>query len=887
MAEIFWHNLEIGEVEKILRTNVENGLTEREVQSRQREFGKNLLPEEKPLSRFQLFLGQFKSPLIYILVIAGIVSLFFPEEEMKSILGRYSNSIIIFGAVFLNTIIGFFQENKTSKILSELKKIVKIKAGIIREGNKKEIDSAELVPGDIFLLRAGDKVPADGRLIETHNLKINESVLTGEWFWAEKETEVLPEKTPLADRDNMVYMGSIVEDGRGKAIVTETGSKTELGKISQMVRETKAEKTPYQKRLAFLSKIIGIVVTLICIFIFILGLVTDYKKEGKISKEKFGEMFTTSVAVAVASITEGLPVAMTVILALGMQRILKRQGLVRKMMAAETLGSTSVICTDKTGTLTQAKMKVSEVYPPQAKNLALKVAILASETFIENPDEPKEKWVIRGRPTERALLMEGIENGLDKKGLEKRESEIERLPFDPVYKYSAVLRKISGSTILYILGAPEKILEMSKFLNLNGKEEILNEEKISEIRKKFEELTGKGQRVLATAFRKLEEAKIKNLEELCEDLVFVGLISLHDPLRKEVKEAIKICQQAGMRPLIVTGDYKLTALAIAKEIGLPADEKNLIEGKDLEKLSEGDLQKRLKDIVIYARVDPAQKLKIIRAWQEKGEVVAMTGDGINDAPALKRADIGVALGSSCDVAKEASDLVLLNDSFSTIVAAVEEGRQILDNVRKVITYLLSDSLTEVILIAFSVISHLPFLPVLAGQILWVNLIEDSLPALALAFESKEKGVMKRKPENPKSPLLTQEMKVLIFVIGIFTDFLLFFLFVWLLGRNLPQREVRTIIFAGLAIDSLFYVFSCKNLKKNIWQINPFSNLILAFSWLWGILMLLTAIYLPFFQNLLKTVPLNLYDWGLLIALGFLNLFLIEATKFYFIRKKKV
>jgi len=887
VAEIFWHNLEIGEVEKILRTNVENGLTEREVQSRQREFGKNLLPEEKPLSRFQLFLGQFKSPLIYILVIAGIVSLFFPEEEMKSILGRYSNSIIIFGAVFLNTIIGFFQENKTSKILSELKKIVKIKAGIIREGNKKEIDSAELVPGDIFLLRAGDKVPADGRLIETHNLKINESVLTGEWFWAEKETEVLPEKTPLADRDNMVYMGSIVEDGRGKAIVTETGSKTELGKISQMVRETKAEKTPYQKRLAFLSKIIGIVVTLICIFIFILGLVTDYKKEGKISKEKFGEMFTTSVAVAVASIPEGLPVAMTVILALGMQRILKRQGLVRKMMAAETLGSTSVICTDKTGTLTQAKMKVSEVYPPQAKNLALKVAILASETFIENPDEPKEKWVIRGRPTERALLMEGIENGLDKKGLEKRESEIERLPFDPVYKYSAVLRKISGSTILYILGAPEKILEMSKFLNLNGKEEILNEEKISEIRKKFEELTGKGQRVLATAFRKLEEAKIKNLEELCEDLVFVGLISLHDPLRKEVKEAIKICQQAGMRPLIVTGDYKLTALAIAKEIGLPADEKNLIEGKDLEKLSEGDLQKRLKDIVIYARVDPAQKLKIIRAWQEKGEVVAMTGDGINDAPALKRADIGVALGSSCDVAKEASDLVLLNDSFSTIVAAVEEGRQILDNVRKVITYLLSDSLTEVILIAFSVISHLPFLPVLAGQILWVNLIEDSLPALALAFESKEKGVMKRKPENPKSPLLTQEMKVLIFVIGIFTDFLLFFLFVWLLGRNLPQREVRTIIFAGLAIDSLFYVFSCKNLKKNIWQINPFSNLILAFSWLWGILMLLTAIYLPFFQNLLKTVPLNLYDWGLLIALGFLNLFLIEATKFYFIRKKKV
>ena len=889
--KIFWHNLKIEGVEKILRTNIKNGLTEREVEIRQREFGKNLLPEEKPLSTFRLFLEQFKSPLIYILVIAGIISLFFPEEEMKSILGRYSNSIIIFGAVFLNTIIGFFQENKTSKILTELKKIVKIKAYVIREGNEKEIDAAELVPGDILLLRAGNKVPADGRLIKTHNLKINESVLTGEWFWAEKETEILPEKTPLADRDNMVYMGCIVEDGRGKALVTETGSKTELGKISQMVRETKPEKTQYQKRLAFLSKIIGIVVTLICIFVFILGLVSDYKTEGKISKEKFREMFTTSVAVAVASIPEGLPVAITVILALGMQRILKRQGLVRKMMAAETLGSTSVICTDKTGTLTQAKMKVSEVYPFQTKKLALKVAILASETFIENPDEPKEKWIIRGRPTERALLMEGIENGLNKKELEKKELEIERLPFDPVYKYSAVLRKISGSEnyFFYILGAPEKILEMSRFFDINGKREILSEGKISEIKNKFEELAEKGERILATAYREYEVGGMRpeKLEDLCKDLVFAGLISLKDPLRKEVKEAIKICQQAGMRPLIVTGDYKLTALAIAKEIGLPADEKNLIEGKDLEKLSERDLQKRLKDIVIYARVDPAQKLKIIRAWQEKGEVVAMTGDGINDAPALKRANIGVALGSSCDVAKEASDLVLLNDSFSTIVAAIEEGRQILDNVRKVITYLLSDSLTEVILIAFSVISRFPFLPVLAGQILWVNLIEDSLPALALAFESKEKGIMKRKPENPKNPLLNQEMKVLIFVIGIFTDFLLFFLFVWLLGQNLPQKEIRTIIFAGLAIDSLFYVFSCKNLKKNIWQINPFSNLILTFSWLWGVIMLLVAIYLPFFQNLLKTVPLNLYDWGLLIVLGFLNLFLIEATKWYFIKNKKL
>jgi Ca2+-transporting ATPase len=427
---------------------------------------------------------------------------------------------------------------------------------------------------------------------------------------------------------------------------------------------------------------------------------------------------------------------------------------------------------------------------------------------------------------------------------------------------------------------------MSRFFDINGKREILSEGKISEIKNKFEELAAKGERILATAYRKYEvgSTKPEKLEDLCKDLTFVGLISLKDPLRKEVKEAIKVCREAGMRPIIVTGDHKLTAKAIAQELGLPAKDENIIEGEELEKISDEEFQKRLEKIEIYARVEPKQKLRIISAWQRKGKVVAMTGDGINDAPALKRADIGLALGSGTDVAKEASDLVLLNDSFSTIVAAVEEGRQILDNVRKVITYLLSDSLTEVILIAFSVISRFPFLPVLAGQILWVNLIEDSLPALALAFESKEKGIMKRKPENPKSPLLNQEMKVLIFVIGIFTDFLLFFLFVWLLGQNLPQKEIRTIIFAGLAIDSLFYVFSCKNLKKNIWHINPFSNLILTFSWLLGVIMLLVAIYLPFFQNLLKTVPLNLYDWGLLLILGFLNLFLIEATKLYFIKK---
>ncbi len=908
MAEINWYNLSFEEVLKKLKSDSEEGLYEKEVKERQKKFGLNGLPEEKPLSRLKIFLNQFRSPLIYILIIAGIIT---------SILRDYKDAIIIFGAVFLNTIIGFFQENKTSKILSELKKIVKVKAYVIRGGNEKEVEQAELVPGDIILLKTGNKIPADGRLIESHNLKINEASLTGEWIPAEKKIDILSRITPLADRDNMVFMGCVVEDGWGKAVVTETGNLTEIGKIAEMVKETEEEKTPYQKRITHLSKIIGVLIIFLSILIFTFGIT--------VGRDLF-EMFLTAVAVAVAAIPEGLPVAITVVLALGMRRILKKQGLVRKMIAAETLGSTSIICTDKTGTLTEAKMQVAGIYT-NTKELfsdgqkyseeidtstgsastlsgiewvdknglashvsALRIATLCSEAFIENPAESLEKWIVRGRPTEKALLMAGIQAGLNKKELEKEYPEINRLSFDPAYKYSASLHKFSETeNILYLLGAPEKILAMSKYLDIDSKEEILSKEKIEKLKRKFEELAGRGERILATAYRKVSSAEYKvpnaKLEDLCKDLTFVGLISLHDPLRKEVKEAIRICRQAGMRPIIVTGDHKLTAQAIAKELGLPSQEENTVEGSELEKLSDEEFQKRLKDIGIYARVEPRQKLRIVEAWQEKGEVVAMTGDGINDAPALKKADIGLALGSGTDVAKEASDLILLTDNFSIIVAAVEEGRQILDNIRKVITYLLSDSFTEVILIGTSVFAGLP-LPILPAQILWVNLIEDSLPALGLAFEPKEKEIMRRLPEGPKTPLLTREMKTLIFAIGLLTDLLLLGLFLYLLSKKLPLIEIRTIIFAGLAIDSLFYVFSCKNLRKNIWQINPFSNKILLISWFWGVGMLFIALYLPLFQNLLKTQPLNFFDWKLILGLGIVNLILIEATKWYFITRSK-
>jgi len=891
MAQILWHNLAIEEIAKLQRTNFKKGLTEKEVKVRQKEFGKNLLPEEKPLSRLRIFLEQFRSPLIYILVIAGIITL---------ILRDYTDAIVIFGAVFLNTIVGFFQENKTSRILFELRKIVKIKANVIRDENEKEVEQSDLVPGDIFLLHPGNKVPADGRLVESHNLKINEASLTGEWISADKKIEILAEKTPLADRDNMVYMGCVVEDGRGKAIVTETGIKTEIGKVAEIVRETKEEKTPHQKKIIHLSKIIGILIIFISLTIFILGVTTG---------RNFFEVFLTAVAVAVAAIPEGLTVAITVILALGMQRVLKKRGLVRKMVAAETLGSTSIICTDKTGTLTEAKMEVAGIYTGTKELLnngrkyaeevdkdsvashilVLKIAVLCSEAFIENPDEPLGKWVVRGRPTEKALLLAGIQAGLNKKELEKEYPKIDDISFDPVYKYSATLLEPTNTeSILYVLGAPEIILEKSKNVDIDGRKEILSGEKNKELNKKCEKLAAKGQRILATAYRRfrIKDLRFKSLEELVQDLTFVGFIALHDPLRKEVKEAIKICRQTGMRPIIVTGDHRLTAKAIAKELNLPARDENIIEGGELEKLGDDEFQKKLEKIEIYARVEPAQKLRIVQAWQEKGEVVAMTGDGINDAPALKKADIGLALGSGTDVAKEASDLILLTDNFSIVVAAVEEGRVIIDNIRKAITFMTAECFSEIILIGGSIVFNLPLL-ILPAQILWENLIEGSPQGIALAFEPKEEDIMQRKPESPKSPLFTREMKVIIFAFSIFTDILLFLLCFWLLRNGSPLAEIRTIAFVGLALGSFFYLLSCKNLRRNLWQYNPLSNPYLIFSLIFGLLMLLVAVYTPPFQFLLKTAPINPFHWFLLIVFGIINLILIEVTKWYFIKKSKV
>ncbi len=859
--KFLWHNLSISETTQVFDVDLGKGLSEEQVKVNQKRFGFNQLPEKKPLSQVQIFLDQFKNVLIYILMISGIVTL---------ILKEWADMIIIFFAIILSTIVGYVQEKKASNALKELKKVLMIDAVCIRNGKEKQVLQKDLVPGDIIILKPGDKVPADARIIKSSNLRINEASLTGEWLTATKHPRVLKEKTSVADRENMVYMGTIVEEGEGIAIIIATGLNTEIGKVALLIRETKEEKTPYQKKLAHFSGIMGIIISFICFFIFL---------EGLIRGKGFIEMFTTSIAVAVAAIPEGLPVAMTVILALGMQRILKKKGLVRKLSAAETLGSTSVICTDKTLTLTQGKMQVSEIRANDKKFCSI-ISILCNEAFIENPEAPQKSWQLRGNPTGKGLILGGSKIGLSKSELEKKFPQIDEVPFNSQDKFLVTLHQSKNENLLLLAGAPEKLMDLSSTIQIKkDKKTVLNPAELLKLKQELEELTSKGLRVIAFAYKNVKKEEIQKKD--LANLIFVGFIALKDPLRKNTKKAIEICIKAGMKPIIVTGDHLLTACAVARELNLDVGKENIIEGKDLDKLSDKEFQKRISKIYVYARVEPHHKLRIISAWQDRKEVVAMTGDGINDAPALKRADIGIALGSGTDVAKEVSDIVLLNDDFSVIVAAVEQGRSVLENIRKVITYLLSDTFTEIILIGTSIIFAFP-LPITAVQILWVNLIEDGFPSIALAFESKEKGLMKQKPYGHDFPLLTREMKVIIFIIGLLTDLILLALFFWLWNQNHNIAHIRTMIFAALSIDSIFYIFSCRSLRRNIWHINIFSNKYLVIAWVVSFFALIVTIYLPILNTLLKTVPLGFYDWMILIGLGLLELGLIEIVKHYFI-----
>ncbi|MCX7778815.1 MAG: HAD-IC family P-type ATPase [Patescibacteria group bacterium] len=865
-----FHNLSVEEVIKFFKTSA-SGLSFEEAEKRTKKYGLNKLPEPKRLTKLTIFLSQFKNPLIIVLIVA--VGICFFLKDLK-------NLSVILVAVVLNTFIGYWQEEKSERAVHQLRKMVEHKAKVVRNGEEHLISAEKLVPGDILILEAGDIVLADARVIESHNLQTMEAVLTGESKPSNKKIEVLSKDTILADRENMVYQGTIISRGKGKALVIATGFQTEFGKIASLIKETREDETPLQRKMTHLAKVIGSVIVILVICLFILGLTTRRKGE---------EMLLTSVALAVAGVPEGLVIAITVCLATGMQRILKKKALVRKLIAAETLGSVTTICSDKTGTLTEGKMSLSEIINFDKNNdLIFKIGLLCNSLIVENPEDQIENWLIEGDETEKSLVLAIInKEGVNKwKNLHQECPRLSEIPFDSERMWMATLHRCQMSNakyqnFIFVKGAPEKILSLSNFLERgNQREEVLTKTKREEIENKYLKLTEEGLRVLAIAYKPTDSKELKIND--VNNLILVGLVALKDPLRAEARATIMECQEAGIRPVIVTGDHRLTAQSIAQEIGLA--NKEILEGRDLDRLDDDQLTQKLNEVSVFARVEPKHKIRIVDLLQKKKEVVAMTGDGVNDAPAIKSADIGIALGSGTDVTKETADLVLLDNNFKTIVEAIKEGRGIFDNIKKVVLYLLCNSFTEIILVAGSLLAGLP-LPILPGQILWINIVQDGPPAMALTYEKTSPEVMKERPRGLKVPILDRQTKFLIFGVSMFFNLILFnfFLYFWYKTKDLAYTQ--TMMFVAVGLTTMFYVFACKNLKKNIWQYNPFDNPFLNLSVVFGFLMFLLALYIPFFQNFLQTVPLRFIDWSILGGLSLINLLLIEFGKWLFRPKR--
>lgn len=886
-----WHSLSLDEIFQSL-SSTDKGLVTEVVDDRLKKYGANILPKEKPYSKLWLFLNQFKSPLFFILLIAFGISLY---------LGHFSDSIFIIVVLLINTTVGFYQENKANSSLQALRSMVKINARVLRDRNMKEIDSSELVPGDIVYLKSGDKVPADARLLEQKGLKVDESSLTGEWMAVSKSIEIVPDKTGLSERTNLVFMGSIVEDGSATAIVVGTGSKTAIGGIVSMLKETKERKTPLQEKIASLSRWVS------AFILFIIGIVMVL---GYINEKSFTEIFIASLALAVSAIPAGLLPAITVILVLGMRRILKQKGLVRKLIANETLGSVTVICTDKTGTLTEGKMQVSHILTGtnellsdnqnpivdtrhanglESHILALKAAVLSNDAFIENPDDEFHEWVVRGRPTERALLVAGTHAGLSKKKLGEEYPTIDRIEFSSEAKYSASLhRKSDGGQTLYVIGAPEILSAKAIDFHVDGAKEKLDSLIHKKLLTKLETLTHNGLRVVACAHREFQKDEpIQGaIEKYINNLTLVGYIALKDPLRSDAKDSIAVTKKAGIRTILITGDHRLTAQSIAAEVGIEATDNMILEGGELDNLSDKELDLKVKDIVIYARVSPGHKLRIVQSLQRKCEVVAMLGDGVNDAPALKAADVGVAVGSGTDVAKEVADIILLDNNFKTIVKAIEQGRIIFQNIRKVFVYLVADDFSELFLFLAAMALGLP-LPLVAAQILWINLVEDGFPDIALTTEQEAYGVMDDKPRDPKEPILNKPLRkwmtVIFFVTGL-AAFLSFTGF-WKLTGNLDLA--RTMTFALMCLDSLIFAFSVRSFRRPMLRKDIFSNRFLNVAAVLGVILLAVAIYIPPFQKLLSTQPIAGMNWLMIFGISVVEIILIEFAKKRIFHKKSI
>lgn len=869
-----WYAKSGAEVLRELAVDAARGLSDADVTIRAREHGRNALPHGKQLAWWQLILRQFINPLIAMLLIAAGLTLwlYFYGERAPGEESPLIDFSVIMLAVALNVAIGFWQEYKSSQIFQKLQQLVSSRARVLRNGSPAEIDAEALVPGDILMLRSGMRVPADARILESRDLTVNESLLTGESHAVTKHAHELSGALTVGDRKNMVHMGSVVDTGEAKAVIIAIGQKTELGHIAELTAGVDEESTPLQERLAGLSKVITYFVLAAAALIFYVGIV-DVEK-GDIS---LIAVFTTTVAVIVAAIPEGLPAALSVVLAVSAQRILGKKGLVKKLIGAETLGSASVIVSDKTGTLTKGEMTLESLMHVSDQKLMLASLVFANEAIVEADGK-----TVRGEETDRAKLEYAIAQGVQIKQIDMEFIPCALVPFNAREKYIISLRVAeSGEGMLFVSGAPETLLARS----------TLNKTEQDAILQTVEGEAAKGYRIIASAVRVLPKSTVPtcsattDIEAQVGKLTFLGIALLRDPIREDVKESVRITREAGIRIIMATGDHRLTAVAIGKELGFSDSAASVLLGSDIDALTDHDLSERLKTVEILSRVSPEHKMRVVEILRASGEVVAMTGDGVNDAPGLKAADLGVALESGSDVSKEAADLVLLDNSFTTIVEAIRQGRIAFDNIRKVVVFLLGNSFTEIILVLAALVMGTP-LPMTAAMILWANLVEDGFPNFALAFEPGEKNIMKRRPIRRNERILDGVSYAIIFVVGIIADLLLLGVFFYLYFYELELwgiGYIQTIIFAMLATNSLIYVFSIKALDMPIWKINLFDNKYLLFASGFGLIVMAGAIYAPPLQYLLGTESLHPLALVGVFGIGLFQVAMIEIAKWVFYR----
>ena len=911
-----WFNKSIEEVKEQLKVG-NQGLSDEQVKEKREIYGLNELQAQKKKSLIVKFLEQFKDFMIIILIIAAVISGAVGYYQGEGI----TDSIIILIVVIVNAIIGVAQESKAEKSLEALQKLSSHVTKVIRNGKVDVIPSKELVPGDIVILDTGDYVPADLRIIEAANLKAQEASLTGESVPVDKNTDVInDEKIGLGDRTNMLFSSSLITYGRGRGIVVETGMNTEVGKIAGMINEVEETETPLQQKLNKLGKTLGIVAIVICVIIFIIGLL--YGKEPI-------EMFMTAVSLAVAAIPEGLAAVSTIVLAIGVQRMVKKHAIVKKLPAVETLGSTTVICSDKTGTLTQNKMTVKKVFynnklvdleDIDTNNLGDELEKLTYISMFCN-DTKVSDGKLTGDPTKTALIDMGFKLDFQPPILEKYE-RVKELPFDSDRKLMTTVHLFPNKYMVYTKGGVDELLNRCNSYVINGNVNTDIDEYKKEIAKQNEEMAKNALRVLAMAYKELDhEPTDEEMKTIESELTYVGMVGMIDPPRKEVKDAVEKCKTAGIKTVMITGDHKITAIAIAKALGILENEDEAITGSELEEMSDEDLIKNVRKYSVYARVSPEHKVRIVKAWQANGEIVAMTGDGVNDAPALKTADIGCAMGIvGTDVSKEAADVILTDDNFATIVSSVEEGRRIYDNILKAIQFLLSSNVGEIIIL-FVAILMTPLLskwfnidvnlitPLLPIHILWINLVTDSLPALALAVDPAEKDIMNRKPLKPKQGVFTKGMTFRVVYQGIMIGVITLIAFI--IGLATPENElpvvqvteangiVRTLsaeevkveigqamAFTVLALSELVHVFNIRNNKKSIFKTGIFNNSKLILATVVSAGLMLVVLFIPALRNIFSIPVLPAMNILETVILVFMPIVVIEIFKLFKINTTK-